>query len=230
MSALIDGSLCLIPARGGSKRIPRKNLRALAGKPLLAHSVEVALRSGLFEAVVVSSEDDEILAVAEAVGALADRRPAQLASDQARNVDVVEEFLRRDPARWRRVALLQPAAPFRTIDDLRGAWELLVRHGGFVVSVTLYETSPNLALDLRSDGTLAMRHPETYAGSIQSQVLAPAWRPNGAIYALETEVFLRAPSFFGQPLRAWPMPPERSLDLDYPFQWEMAETLMRLQG
>src|SRR4051794_23056646 len=101
-----EGNLCLIPARGGSKRIPRKNLRLLAGRPLLVHAIDVARAAGLFEQIVVSSDDAEILALAAQCGAVADPRPAELGADRARVLDVATEFLARAPERWSRVMIL----------------------------------------------------------------------------------------------------------------------------
>src|SRR5581483_576559 len=221
-------SLCFIPARGGSKRIPRKNLALLAGKPLLQYSIEVALQCGVFDDVVVSSEDMEILDLAQRCGATADARPAALAADTVRFVEVLAEFLNRDSRRFDFVTGMQPTSPFRTTEDVVGGFEMLREQNAFVISVTEYPTAPQLALDFATDGvTLLMREPATYQRSTQSQALGRAFHPNGAFYMAPTEKFLEHKTFFGSPLLGYAMPRERSFDIDEPYQLAIAECMMR---
>lgn len=221
-------TICIIPARGGSKRIPRKNLLPLAGRPLIAYTIEAARNSGIFSRVVVSSDDDEILTIAEKEGAEPDRRPQELGGDRVRFVEVLEEFLPRAGGPFNHVAVLLPTCPFRTDQDILSAYGMLIAAAepSSVVSVTEYSFPPQFALDL--DGiTARVRHPEIYAASTQSQSVEKSYHPNGAIYFAPVELFLKARSFFHDPLLAYLMPPERSLDIDNLYQFEIAEAMMK---
>lgn len=224
--------LCFIPARGGSKRIPRKNLLPLAGKPLLAYTVEAALHSGVFEQVVVSSDDREILDLAASLGAIADPRPESLSGDKIRFVQVIEEYLLRPGIRQKHdsIASMLPTCPFRTVEDVQEAVGLFRQKGGevFLLAVTEYDFPPQLALDFAEDGmTLSMRDPATYGRTTRSQSLGVAYHPNGAIYIASVDGFLREKTFFADPLLGYEMSPQRSFDIDYPHQFKIAEIMMR---
>jgi len=221
-------TICFIPARGGSKRVPRKNLLPLAGRPLIAYTIEAARESAIFARIVVSSDDSEILALAEKEGVEADRRPADLAGDRVRFVEVLEEYLGRAEGGIDHVAVLLPTCPFRTGQDILAAYGMLLAapEPSFVVSVSEYEFPPEFALEV--DGHRArVRHPEVYAHSTQSQSVGKSFHPNGAIYFAPVRLFLAKRTFFREPLLAYLMPPERSLDIDNLYQFEIAEAIMR---
>lgn len=229
---MLKKTLCIIPARGGSKRIPRKNLLPLAGKPLLAYSIEAAKEAGVFEEVVVSSDDEEILALADTLGVSSDWRPEQLSGDTVRFVEVIEEYLLRPGVReeYKNIASMLPTCPFRTVDDVRESYRLFSQKAEdrFLVAVTEYDFPPQLAMDVAEDGmTLSMRDPDTYGRTTRSQSLGKAYHPNGAIYLATVDGFLREKTFFSQPLLGYVMPPERSFDIDYPYQFEIAELMMK---
>lgn len=228
----MNKTLCIIPARGGSKRIPRKNLLLLAGKPLLAYSIEAAKEAGVFEEVVVSSDDEEILALADTLGVSSDRRPEQLSGDTVRFVEVIEEYLLRPGVReeYKNIASMLPTCPFRTVDDVCESYRLFGQktEDRFLVAVTEYDFPPQLAMDVAEDGmTLSMRDPDTYGRTTRSQSLGKAYHPNGAIYLATVDGFLWEKTFFSQPLLGYVMPPERSFDIDYPYQFEIAELMMK---
>jgi CMP-N-acetylneuraminic acid synthetase len=225
-------TLCIIPARGGSKRIPRKNLLPLAGKPLLAYSVDAATHAGVFDEVIVSSDDEEILALADSLGVVPDRRPERLSGDKTRFVEVIEEYLLRPGMRDRygNVASMLPTCPFRIVDDILGSYQLFRQQveDVFVIAVTEYDFPPQLAMDMAEDGIrLSMRDSDTYGRTTRSQSLGKAYHPNGAIYLASVEGFLREKTFFSQPLIGYVMPPERSFDIDYPYQFQIAEFMMK---
>jgi CMP-N-acetylneuraminic acid synthetase len=221
-------TICLIPARGGSKRIPRKNLLPLAGRPLMAYTIDAARNSRIFSRVVVSSDDDEILQLAEKEGAEPDRRPIALGGDRVRFVQVLEEFLTRAATGFDHVAVLLPTCPFRTEVDILAAHGMLLAASqpSFVVSVTEYEFPPQFARDMDGDRA-RVRHPEIYAASTQSQSVGKSYHPNGAIYLAPVGLFLKERSFFRDPLLGYLMPPERSLDIDNLYQFEIAEAMIR---
>jgi len=220
-------NLCFIPARGGSKRLPRKNLLPLGGRPLLAWTIDAARESAQFDEIVVSSDDDEILAIAHDAGVRADRRPAALGGDRIRFVEVLVELLRRpaESGRFITATTLLPTCPFRSCEDIRAAFALLTP-GNSVVSVSHYEFPPEFAADLR--GTeLHLREPARYAHSTQSQSVPPAVHPNGAIYLSSVERLLATGSYFTAPVLGYLMPPERAFDIDFPHQFAIAEALLR---
>lgn len=225
-------TLCIIPARGGSKRIPGKNLRLLAGKPLLAYSIELALQAEVFTDVVVSSDDEEILDLAASLGAIPDRRPESLSGDMIRFVQVVEEYLMRPGMRekYQNIASMLPTCPFRIIEDIRGPFEMFYKQNDdvFLLSVTEYDFPPQLALEFAEDGVaLLMRDQDTYGRTTRSQSIGKAYHPNGSLYLTSVECYLREKTFFANPLIGYVMPVERSFDIDYPFQFNIAEIMMK---
>ncbi len=222
-------TLCFIPARGGSKRIPGKNIRPLAGRPLIEWTIAAAEKSRCFSQIIVSSDDDAILGIASSAGAISDRRPPELGGDGVRFVEVLEEFLTRpeNAGKFTTVTVLLPTCPFRNELDIRAALALhALEHEAFVVSISAYEFPPDFACDFDEfSGVLRLRQPEVYAHSTQSQSVKPAFHPNGAIYVGSVKRFLAAKSFFAPPVFGHQLPPERALDLDHPHQWEIAEAL-----
>lgn len=225
--------VCIIPARGGSKRIPGKNMRLLHGKPLLAYTVDAAVQSGVFEAVVVSSDETAILGVGTASGAIADPRPDHLAGDTIRAVEVVDEYLKRPEKRdrWDAVAMCLPTCPFRTVEDVRAAYAVFCEGAKDIprlVGVTLYDFPPQLALaGVPGTHHAAMREPQAYAYTTRSQDCAPYYYPNGSIYLSTVEAYLQTGTFFVEPLLVYPMPAERSFDIDYEYQFRIAECMIQ---
>ena len=227
----MNKTLCFIPARGGSKRIPRKNLRHLAGKPLLSYTIDTAKETRIFDEIVVSSDDEEILRLAQDSGVTPDRRPPAMSGDTILFGQVVEEYLRRENAAeaYSNIATLLPTCPFRSIADMMGAFDLFRKQGDdvFVISVTEYDFPPQLALEIEENNRLAMRDPATYGRTTRSQSLGKSYHPNGAIYLTTVSGFLREKSFFAAPLLGYVMPAERSFDIDYPYQFRIAEVMMQ---
>jgi CMP-N-acetylneuraminic acid synthetase len=198
---------------------------------LIAYTIEAARKAGIFERVVVSSDDEEILELAAKEGAEGDRRPEELGRDRVRFVEVLEEYLKRaggDIDNFDNVAVLLPTCPFRTDEDIRAAYGMLVAAvvPSLVVSVREYEFPPEFALSL--DGmAVRVRHPEVYAASTQSQSVERSYHPNGAIYFAPVRLFLKERSFFREPVLGYLMPAERSMDIDNLYQFEIAEAMMR---
>jgi CMP-N-acetylneuraminic acid synthetase len=224
--------LCIIPARGGSKRIPRKNVRILAGRPLVAHTITTALEAEVFAKVVVSSDDEQVLKIATEFGVEPDRRPTELCGDDVSSDDVIAEILYRPTIRdsFAAVAMMLPTCPLCTVADVQGAVAEFERADceGFLFTVREYEFPVQLALhfDEDSGSTLDMVDTAAWNGNRLTQNYAPHFHPNGALYLASVESFLTEGSFFGRPLRGYRMPPERSLDIDYPYQFELAEAWM----
>ncbi|MCB9626407.1 MAG: acylneuraminate cytidylyltransferase family protein [Sandaracinaceae bacterium] len=205
------GSLAIIPARGGSKGLRRKNVLPMAGRPMLAHSVAAALESGLFDEVVVSSEDDEILAAARAAGATAIVRPDALSTDTASSADVVLHAL--EQHRWADTfALLQPTSPLRTAAHLREAAALLTAETIAVVSICECAHHPLKTL-LQVDGHFVPTR-EWRDLTQPRQSLPRAVQPNGAIYFGRSRSFVESKDFLPAGTVWYEMSQTASIDVD----------------
>ncbi|MGE4064683.1 MAG: hypothetical protein AB7E79_15060 [Rhodospirillaceae bacterium] len=206
----------LIPARGGSKRLPRKNLADFHGHPIMAYTIAAANKSEMFERVIVSTEDEEIAAVAEKYGAEVSMRPNDLASDTARVADVCADFLERERAAGRShdaFAVLYATSPLRLASDIRATVSLL--HPGvcdFALAATDYDMPPHQALRMNADQTLEPMWPDLV--NKRADALGRLCVDNGSTYAVAVPAFLRQKSFYGPGLRAHLMPRIRSIDVD----------------
>lgn len=210
-------ALGLIPAKGGSTRLAKKNMRLLGDKPLLAWAAEAARESGVVDRLVLSTEDKDVAEIARAWHIdVPFMRPAALARDPAGVVDTALhaiEQLEADGHYYKTLIILLPTCPLRTAEDIRGAYDLFLRmNRPFVMSVSEFNHTPLAALQQSADGTMNPYMPE-YFGR-KSQELPPAYRPNGAIHVLDVEAFKRERSYLAEPLVGYIMPRERSIDID----------------
>jgi CMP-N,N'-diacetyllegionaminic acid synthase len=222
--------LAIVPARGGSKRLPRKNVLPLGGKPLIGWTIDAARESGCFVDVLVSTDDAEIADAARAHGALVPwLRPAAFATDTARSIDVVLHALdwyERERGAVTGLVLLQPTSPFRTAATIREAVQRFIDLGAdaSVVSVSPAETHP--AWTFLLDGTRMRPACGWDSLKLRSQDLPTAYTLNGAIY-VATPARLRATeSFFADDMNALVMEDmAESQDIDTPEDWAGAEQL-----
>lgn len=219
-------TFALIPARGGSKGIPRKNIKPIAGKPLIAWTIESALRSSLLDAVVVSTEDEEIAEVARRAGALVPfLRPAALAADDTPGLDPVLHAFEQ-LAQFDAVLLLQPTSPMRTTDDIDACLRLAADRGApSVVSVSEPDAHPYWTYRIGNDGRLARLVDGAPVTRRQDLPLVGAL--NGALYFAERNWLLANGSLLGPETLAYMMTRERSVDLDTPLDWKIAELLLK---
>jgi N-acylneuraminate cytidylyltransferase len=218
-------TIAVIPARGGSKRFPRKNLVEFKGRPIISYTIEAALRTRLFERVVVSTEDMEIAGVAEQFGAEIQHRPPELATDRAQVVDVCLNLLKEEIDRGRSydiLCCLYVTAPLRKAEDIMRVVEL-VKNGecAFAMAVTEYYFPPHQALKTNDSGFLEPVWPEIV--NLQSQALPKMVIDNGSTYAVSVSAFLETKSFYGTRLKGYVMPRERSIDIDVVADLELAE-------
>ena len=224
--------LGIIPARGGSKGIPRKNIVDLGGKPLIAWTIEAALSSGVLNRIVVSTDDEEIAQASLVYGAeVPFRRPATLAADESPSVSLVKhaiEQLRAEGETCKAVMLLQPTSPFRGADDIQAAAALAVGQVGgelrTVVSVTRTDHDPHWSFVLDAAGCLR----PLFAGarSVRRQDSGEIYQPNGAIYVAASNHILAGRSWYDDPVTAYVMPEDRSMDIDTPWQLELARAIV----
>ena len=221
-------SLVIIPARGGSKRLPRKNVLDLAGKPLIAHSIEAALACGCFGRVLVTTEDAEIRAVAEGCpGVVVDVRDPKLAGDTIKVVSVIREICSRPDiqADFDVVGMMLPTAPFRRIADIQKGFELLNKDVDAVVSFAPYEFPPRMAVTLNENDAIMtpiFEPSPLITGNTRSQDQQPAYRPNGSFYIAWIESFLKLNSFFTGKVKGVIMTRLGSLDIDETEDMELA--------
>ena len=222
--------LGLIPARGGSKGLAGKNTRPLAGKPLIAWTIEAARGAVSLDAVVVTTDSAEIAAVAREHGAeVPFVRPAELAADDTPMLDTVLHALDTLAAEGRAydvVMLLQPTSPLRTSEHIDAAVGLMRERGSAaVVSVTEMEHSPLWANTLPPEGSLGNFLRPELAGT-RRQDLPVYYRLNGAIYLVETEALRSTRAFVGAHAIAYVMPAEASVDVDSALDLEFADFLL----
>ena len=220
--------LALIPARGGSKSIPRKNLNEIAGRPLICWSIMEALKCQRLSRVVVSTDDLEIARVAVECGAdVPFLRPAEFARDDTPGIEPVLHALRELP-NFDFVMVLQPTSPLRTKSDMDAAIDLMFeRNADSVVSVTETDAHPMWTYDLDEGGRLRPLHKSKPV--LRRQELPRAYVLNGAIYLSRVAQLQGAGSLVTNETLALTMPQERSIDIDTPFDWKIAEFLLKNQ-
>ena len=221
-------SICLIPARGGSKRIPRKNIRDFCGKPMIAWPIRAAIDSGCFERIVVSTDDDEIGEAAEACGAEAPfRRGAELADDHTPTAPVIADAIARlGVSDHTPVCCLYATSPFVSVADLRAGQELLEETGApFVLSVTTYAFPIQRALRRDASGRVEMFDPAQML--TRSQDLEEAWHDAGQFYWGQAASWTSGRGIFDPGAQGLPLPRHRVQDIDTPEDWQRAEWTMR---
>jgi CMP-N-acetylneuraminic acid synthetase len=223
-------AVAIIPARGGSKRLPRKNIVDFLGRPIIAFTIDAAVASGCFERVVVSTEDDEIAEVCSRLGAVVDRRSERLATDTVTLVEVCDEFLDREEAagrKWDVLACLYATAPLRTAEDIRGT-VALIEPGrcGFAMAVTTYDHYPHQALKFAADSGLTPMWPDLVER--RTTELPRLRAGNGSTYVVDVTEFRRHRSFYGPNLRGFDMPASRSIDIDTQDDLDLARCFAQL--
>ena len=223
--------LGIVPARGGSKRVPRKNLARLGGSTLVRRALETSVAAGCFDVIVLSSDDDEILAEAEGLDIVVLRRPAELAADSALTRDVALHALHKAEAlsaRFDAVAIVQCTSPFTAPGDVAETVELLERTGAeSVVTVARVESAHHPLKLKRLEGDRLLPYLEDDRMT-PSQELPPLWVRNGSVYAFRRDVVERG--LETDDVRGYEMPPERSFDIDTPRDIAFAEFLLARGG
>ena len=219
--------LAIIPARGGSKRLPRKNILDLNGKPLIAWSIEAGLRSKYIDKVVVSSDDKEILQISKDYNAETINRPSKLAGDKSTTFDAIKHTLE-NINRYDYVVLLQPTSPLRDKKQIDEAIELLEeKKADAVVSVCEMEHSPLWSNTL--DGSLSMQgFLRDDILNQRSQDLEMYYRLNGAIYICKTKKLLEEENFLlKNNIFAYVMSRECSIDIDERIDFDIATVIKK---
>lgn len=234
----MGGILAVIPARSGSKGVPMKNIRHLAGRPLVAYTAEAALRSAFGLRVVVSTDDARMAEVAQAAGAeVPFLRPRDLARDETPMLPVIQHTLQwlkqQEDYEPELVVLLQPTSPFRTAGHIDAGIRLLLETGAdSVISVCAAEHSPYWMWVLDDEGR-ARRFVESDQEYLSRQEMPSVYRPNGALYVTRRSTIVDEHRLLGDDLRALIMDRYASVDIDDEVDFCLAELLMerrRAQG
>lgn len=219
--------VCVIPARGGSRRIPRKNVALFHGRPMIGWSIAAARASGLFGRIVVSTDDAEIAAVALAEGAeIPFMRPADLAGDHTPTVPVIAHAVQAlGLGAETPVCCLYATAPLVQAADLAAAAALL-EGATYVMAVTTFPFPIQRALRRDAAGNVSMFHPEHMA--TRSQDLEEAWHDAGQFYWAQAGTWAAGTPVFGPGARGLPLPRHRVQDIDTPEDWARAEALFKV--
>lgn len=224
--------IAIIPARGGSKRIPRKNIKPFGGRPMIGWPVTAALSSGLFDEVIVSTDDDEIAQVAREWGAQVPfMRPADLADDFTPTRAVINHAIgdaeTRHDATVDTACCIYATAGMVEAGDLIAAQDNLTDDVDFVFAALHYPHPPQRAMRLDQGGGVAMLSPE-HAGT-RSQDLAECFHDAGMFYWGRRDAFMSGAPMFSARSRPFIMPRDRALDIDTPEDWAFAEQLLNLR-
>ena len=224
--------IAVIPARGGSKRIPRKNIKSFCGKPIIAYSIDAALNSGVFDQVVVTTDDPEIAEVARKAGAQVPfMRPKELSDDYTPTVPVVRHAIDWMTTNRRKVSVvccIYSTAPFISADDIRQAYLKLLNENvtGYVFTATSFPFPIQRAFRIKADGYCEMFHPEHY--NTRSQDLEHAYQDAGQFYWGPAESYLSNKQFFANDSKPYVIPRYRVQDIDTIQDWTRAEIMWRV--
>lgn len=222
--------LAIIPARGGSKRIPRKNIKLFCAKPMIAWSIEAALQSGCFDQVIVSTDDQEIAEVARRYGATVPfMRPTELSDDHTGTVPVIQhaiEWVNAQGQPVEQACCLYATAPFVSAEDINRGLDILdATQSDYAFSVTSYAFPIQRAIRLNDEGRVQMFNPEYF--NIRSQDLEDAFHDAGQFYWGTADAWLQGRMIFGAGSVPVPLPRHRVQDIDTPEDWVRAEWLFK---
>lgn len=223
--------IAIIPARSGSKGLKDKNIKELNGKPLMAYSIEAAIKSNMFDKVFVSTDSQKYADIAITYGADASfLRSAENSCDTAGSWDVVREVidtLKKKGKEYEEIMLLQATSPLRNVDDIINAIDLLhKRNGNAVVSLTECDHSPIWCNTLPEDGVMDNFDRKEYK-DLPRQALPTFYRYNGAIYLVTNEELYNVNHMLENNCYAYIMPQSRSIDIDTALDFLIAETIMK---
>jgi N-acylneuraminate cytidylyltransferase len=216
--------VAIIPARGGSKRVPRKNIRDFHGLPMIAHSIRVALASGLFQRVIVSTDDAEIAQIAREYGAETPfMRPAELSGDHTGTMEVIQHAIAQLDASFAFACCIYATAPFLQASYLQQGLQLIEANPdkSYAFSVTTFGFPVQRALRVTQDGSLDAMYPQFRF--VRSQDLDDAWHDAGQFYWGRTEAWRRGDTIFSPVSLPVVLPRHLVQDIDTPEDWRRAE-------
>lgn len=208
--------IAIIPARGGSKRLPKKNIILFGGRPIIHYTIEAAVESGLFDRIAVSTEDREVMECVRDQPCDISRRPPALATDTARVVEVIADVLREYRSRgetFEFLCCLYAPAPLRRAKDITKSHDLMLERGAdFCLAVRRFEKSPFFAFDVAEDSTLTRRWPDM--ALLPAHGKPPLVVDNGSTYWARVSAFQRTGLLYGEKTVGYPMERWQSVDID----------------
>lgn len=220
-------NLAIIPARGGSKRIPRKNIKDFCGKPIIAYSIETAIKSGLFDKVIVSTDDEEIAEVARNYGAETPfMRPKELADDYTGTTAVAKhaiEWYLEQGIEFEYACLIYATAPLLKLEYLIGGFRLLSESKPMSFSATKYRFPIERAITINPEGTISP-FSENHV-QMRSQDLSPKYHDTGQFYWAKSNIFMAETCFFSEHSSAVLIPSNQAQDIDELEDWELAQCI-----
>lgn len=220
--------IAIIPARGGSKRLPGKNIKKLLGKPLIAWTIEAAQKSKYLERIIVSTEDKKIARISQKYGAETIKRPKKLSADEAKTIDVVFDALKslkRKNYTPELMVLLQPTSPLRTSEDIDKAIKIFLKNKcKSVISVREIESSTYWCFQI--DKYLKPFFGKKYFQKTRRQ-LPKIYKPNGAIFISRPEILFKHRSFYCDKTLPYIMPLKRSIDIDNEIDLKLAGLIIK---
>ncbi|WP_041543247.1 cytidylyltransferase domain-containing protein [Oceanimonas sp. GK1] len=224
-------NIAIIPARGGSKRLPNKNIKLMAGKPMICWTIEAALTCNIFDHIFVSTDSEEIAKIAIESGAVVPfLRPASLSSDEASTYDVVSHlidwFESEHEEKVNTITILQPTSPLRTAEDIKNVFGIINNHtANAVISICPLEYPLEFCNTLNKGNTMKdFIKPENIK---RSQLVRPAYRVNGAIYLMKREMINNGKNIYSESTLPYIMSAKSSVDIDTLDDFEYAEYLMK---
>jgi len=231
---MIKKVLSIIPARGGSKELPRKNIIDLVGKPLIAWTIEASLNSKYITKTLVSSDDKEILNIAEEYGAKVIKRPDNLATDDSTSIAVVEQaidILRSNKEEFDILVLLQPTSPLRTCVDIDAALDIFFENSKVTSVISGFKVDNKFLKSLIISQPDSLLTPiNTNYFSRRRQDLPDTFMPNGAIYIIDIKDFCKNKGFFTAKTLAYEMSKEHSIDIDLLKDLNLAQKIIKNRG
>lgn len=221
--------IAIIPARQGSKGIPHKNIKSMAGKSLIIHSINAANSSKYIKNIIISTDDPQIASIIPKDKVKIIKRPSELATDESNIIDVIFHslnYLEKKKITADIILLLQPTSPLRTAKDIDKAVEIFVNHDcESVISVSEIEHSPFWSLEIK-DNYLKPKFGEEYF-NMRRQDLPKLYSPNGAIFISTPQYLKKNKTFYSKKTLPYIMPQERSIDIDTELDFKFAELLLK---
>jgi N-acylneuraminate cytidylyltransferase len=224
-------NIAIIPARGGSKRIPRKNIKEFCGQPMIAWPIQAAIESKCFDRIIVSTDDSEIAEVAKTYGAETPFvRPPELSNDHAGTIPVIAhaiEWIKSSGCMVENACCIYATAPFVLATDLQKGWSLLTSsNSDYTFSVTSFPFPIQRAIRITSENRIQMFQPEHF--NTRSQDLEEAWHDAGQFYWGKAEAWLSQKQVFSETAAPVKLPRYRVQDIDTSEDWQRAEYLFEI--
>lgn len=219
-------NICIIPAKGTSKRMPGKNIKPFIGRPVIEYTLNAVRESGCFEKIIVSTDDDKIGSMAAREGAIYDKRDMRLCGDLVPMVEVITDYLERDKTKWDTVCMAYPCSPFIESDTIKKGYERYAK-GDIKVVTSVYASAEHAEYSmLIRDDVLESRYPEHK--DTNSQLFPATFQPAGQFYIADVEYLMLSMTFTPREMAGVIVP--HGIDIDTEYDWRVAEAMYLLDN